>query len=182
MAEQQISRQLRDLRKQLHETGTRIRRYTLDPRLRMHVQREKESDKPAAGNALTHFPGSKHSMTIPAELSEELRKMADKAWEKWLSLNARLNALPDAAARADVLDAELAWLQLDRDVDLIQRELISRESSDAGVQTVVVLGAVLMGVSAIYPGHPRGARFRFNPVSAVARMGADEVWRGHLLE
>jgi len=59
-------------------------------------------------------------------------------------------ALPDSPAVQDLNNVEKGWLDLDRDVDLIQRELISEKSYEAGIRTVVWLSIALLLLVVFY--------------------------------
>lgn len=147
MPDQDSRRQLRDLRRKLQETGTRIRRYTLDPRLRLSADR----DSGTSGAETPANPPPRGEQSPPtARLADELRKLTDKAWEKWMALFGRAAALSDTAPQAELVEIEKAWLQLERDVDLIQRELISQESLSAGLRTVRDLAIALSGMVVAY--------------------------------
>lgn len=117
MAEKEIQKAYQLLKFNLSETKVRIRRYTFDPRLKEQ----------------------------PGEGDETLRDRADQAWQKWLAVRDKFVALPDAPT-VELLNAvERDWLELDREVDLIQRELISQASRTAGFRTVAwMVAAVLL--------------------------------------
>lgn len=111
MADKEIEKRYQILKTNLVETRARIRRYTLDDRLKEQ----------------------------PGEADDALRLRADNAWGKWLEVWGQLSALPAAPTAPELSRVEQAWLQLDHDVDLIQRELISGQSFKAGVWTAVGL-------------------------------------------
>lgn len=117
MANKELDQRYQILRTHLAETKVRLRRYTLDPRLK-----EK-----------------------PGEKDDALRLRTDQAWKQWLEVWGRFAALPASATAQELNAVEQGWLQLDREADLIQRELISESSYRAGVRTVVGLtGAMLL--------------------------------------
>lgn len=126
MADKEIDLKRRDLKANLAETAVRIRRYSLDPFLR-EPDRERDPD-----------PGAK------------LRKQADDAWKEWLTVRERFDKLPAAPTLQELAEVERLWLQLDRNVDLIQRELISNESFVAGAKTVAWMAFALVLLAAIY--------------------------------
>lgn len=117
-----LDRQYQILSANLAETRVRIRRYTIDPRL---------SD--------TH-----------ERADGKLAAKADEAWKKWLGVRDRLVALPEPPRKDDLDSIERAWLELDRDVDLIQRELVSNGSFKAGVHTVSWLAVALFILVVLY--------------------------------
>jgi hypothetical protein len=123
MADKEIRRRKNELTVELNEVGIRIRRYTLDSRL-------KEAKD--------------------TELDERLRRRADQAWAKWFDLWKRFQALSDSPTKQDLFDIESELLQVDREVDLIQRELITGEDFRAGVRTVIWLTLTLLALVALY--------------------------------
>ena len=111
-----VQRQWRQLEVGLAETRIRIRRYTLDPRLRG---------------------------------DEKLRDNANAAWDAWMTVRAMfydVHGQTEDTLRK--LEAEL--LQVDRQVDLIQRDLISERSLRAGMMTVTWLSAALVTLVIVY--------------------------------
>jgi len=116
MADQELEKRRQILKTNLNETQVRIRRYTLDPRLK-----ERPGDK-----------------------DDGLRGRADNAWKQWLEAWAQFVALPATPTVSDLNAVEKSWLELDRNVDLIQRELISEQSYKAGLRTVFGLTVALV--------------------------------------
>jgi hypothetical protein len=114
----ELEKRYQSLKSDLADTKIRIRRYSLDPRLKER----------------------------PGEDDDTLRLRADNAWKKWLEVRDKFVALPVSPTAADINIVERAWLELDRDVDLIQRELICEHSYSAGVITVVwmVVAVILL--------------------------------------
>lgn len=125
MADKEIEQKYHDLNAALSETGVRIRRYTLDPRLKLPP-----ADRPD-----------------PDAL---LRKLADDAWQELTVLRNEFNELRSSPSLAQLSRIEMRWLQLDRKVDLLQRELIAEQSFRAGIKTVTWLVAVLVGLIVLY--------------------------------
>ena len=119
MTERELQRKRREIESGVVGLRVRIRRYTLDPRLR-------EEDQGA------------------------LRKQADEAWEKWLAVRSSFYALPEPAPPEELLGVEKELLQVSREADLIQRELISEESFNAGIRTVTWLSVALVGLVFLY--------------------------------
>lgn len=111
MADKEIDKRHQILRANLVETQVRIRRYTLDDRLK---QREGTAD-------------------------DDLRNRAEQAWKDWLAVWGQLTTLPDGPTSAQLHPIEEAWLKLDHEMDLIQRDLISGQSFKAGVWTAIGL-------------------------------------------
>jgi hypothetical protein len=131
MASKDIERKHNDLLANLAETANRIRRYSLDPRLRM--------DKaPPAKSA------------EPGDLGEYLRRETAAAWADWVALRDEFAALPDSPTLAQLMEVEKKWLNLDHKVDLIQRDLIGENSVRAGVLTVAWLVLALIGLVIAY--------------------------------
>ena len=119
MTERELQRKRREIESGVVGLRVRIRRYTLDPRLR-------EEDQGA------------------------LRKQADEAWKKWLAVRSSFYALPEPAPPEGLLEVEKELLQVSREADLIQRELISEESFNAGIRTVTWLSVALVGLVFLY--------------------------------
>lgn len=108
-------------------SANRIRRYTLDSRLQT----------PPDGQEL------------PAHWNN-LRERLDNAWKEWLAIRAEVIALPAAPTEQQCRDAQLHWLELDRKLDVIQRELIAQRSTRYGVWTVVGLALTLLASICLY--------------------------------
>ena len=119
MTERERQRKRREIESGVVGLRVRIRRYTLDPRLR-------EEDQGA------------------------LCKQADEAWKKWLAVRSSFYALPEPAPPEELLGVEKELLQVSREADLIQRELISEESFNAGIRTVTWLSVALVGLVFLY--------------------------------
>src|SRR5438045_1942944 len=123
MASKEIERKRNELLADLTETACRIRRYSLDPRLRMNAAPAPGAKKPFADS----------------DFGEYLRQEAEAAWEDWMRLRDDFTALPDSPTLAELLAIERKWLNLDRKVDLIQRDLIGANSLRAGAFTFMWL-------------------------------------------
>lgn len=131
MASKDIERKHNELLANLAETANRIRRYSLDPRLRM----------------------DKAPSAIPAgsdDLGEFLRGEAAAAWDDWVDLRDEFVALPDSPTLDQLMAVERKWLDLDHKVDLIQRDLIGENSVRAGMLTVAWLSLALIGLVIVY--------------------------------
>jgi hypothetical protein len=135
MTSKDIERKRNELLANLTETANRIRRYSLDPKLRMA---QAPSTKPNASDAAA------------ADFGEYLRGEAEAAWEEWIALRDEFAALPDSPTLAQLMSIEKKWLNLDRKVDLIQRDLIGENSLKAGVFTVTWLVFALIFLLALY--------------------------------
>lgn len=128
MSAQDPGKYLQSLQEGLVECGNRIRRYSMDPFVRV-------PDQPEAAD-----PG------------RELREELDKIWAEWARLRTairQVEATPNAAALG-AFDDELE--QLVRRIDKVQRELISDSSYDSGRKTVLWLSAVLLALLVTYVG------------------------------
>ena len=121
MADKELERKKQQLESDLNETQIRIRRYTLDPRLRDDPNAKKDN---------------------------ALRDACDAAWKAWLEVWEQYNALGPAATDKELLKVEKEWRAVDHSVDLIQRELITAEDYAAGKRTVfgltVALGLLIL--------------------------------------
>src|SRR5438094_7700423 len=129
MADKEIEKRHQALTTSLAESKVRIRRYTLDPRLRLsQAAKGERSDQ--------------NDRSDPA--AEQLRIKADNAWQKWLQVRDKFFALPPTPTSQDLNGVERDLLELDREVDLIQRDLISEKSFNAGIRTVMWMVLVLL--------------------------------------
>ena len=133
MASKDIERKHNELLANLGETARRIRRYSLDPLLRL-----KDAPPTAAKAGATD------------DLHEYLRQEAAKAWDDWVQLRDDFVALPDSPTLAQLMTVEKKWLDLDHRVDLIQRDLIGDTSVRAGMVTVAWLVLALVGLVFAY--------------------------------
>lgn len=122
MPDKEIQKQYQLLKFNLSETRVRIRRYTFDPRLK---DQEGEAD-------------------------DTLRKQIEAAWTSWLKVRDQFVALPDPPTVPAMDAVERSWLELDREVDLIQRELITEKSRAAGIRTVIWLTAAMLALILFY--------------------------------
>jgi len=116
MTEKELQRQWRLLEVNLAETRIRIRRYTLDPRLRK---------------------------------DDDLRAKSDEAWNDWLKVREAFHKVKDPKEDA-LRELEAQLLSVDRQTDLIQRDLISERSQRAGTTTVAWLAVVLVVLVWVY--------------------------------
>src|SRR5688572_25168965 len=103
MNDKELAKRLRVLREDLDAEGERIRRYSMDPFL-------KEPD--VAGQP---DPGAK------------LRDQLETAWAHWYAIKGKLRELQAAATLPAVNALEAESEKLEREIDLVQRELISEE-------------------------------------------------------
>jgi hypothetical protein len=132
---------LRYLRLNVEETGVRIRRYTLDPRLRRTgCVPDSKATPPPAPDANPPRP----------EPSLDLRREVDELWKKWIALRETAQALSAASPRGELDRVEKTWLELDRQLDLIQRELISDSTTRSGLVTVAWMAAALVLLGLFY--------------------------------
>ncbi|MFZ1220690.1 MAG: hypothetical protein WAO00_15455 [Chthoniobacterales bacterium] len=124
MASKDVERKHNELLTNLAETASRIRRYSLDPLLRLN---KAPSAATPDGN----------------DLGEYLRGKTEQAWKNWVDLHDEVAALPDSPTPAQLTKIERKWLTLDREVDVIQRDLIGKNSFRAGWVTVLWLTGAL---------------------------------------
>lgn len=120
MTEKELYRRRRRLQTDLAETRIRIRRYTLDPRLR------------------------------DPEKREHLQRKADEAWEDWLQTREKYYSFGGPLTDRQVLEVEKDLLEVNRKADLIQRELITQRDFKAGWITVLLLVAALALLALVY--------------------------------
>ena len=128
MTDKEVGLKRRELETWLAETGVRIRRYSLDPRLR----KPEDERKPDHG--------------------VELRTNADEAWKEWRIIREKFDQLPSGPTPAELNEVEYLWLDLERKVDLIQRDLISEQSKTGGIKTVLWLVGALVVLIFIFLG------------------------------
>ena len=126
MPDKAFAKRITRLREDIDEEGVRIRRYTMDPRLRKPAS----ADKP--------------------DPNKELREQLEAAWQLWFALKGRFRSLPPSPEPATVTALETDLDKLDRAVDLVQRDLISESSYDAGRFTVTWLACTLLGLTGLY--------------------------------
>jgi hypothetical protein len=128
----EIESKLRDLRLGVTSTGNCIRRYSLDGRLCVPVDPRTPEEQRCA----------------------RVEQRLTAAWTTWLTVRERVNALPAAPPETDLSAAATQWLELDHEVDGVQRELISEGSTWWGVATVIgLILALLVGVLAYLAAH-----------------------------
>jgi hypothetical protein len=168
MTSKDIERKHNELLANLAETANRIRRYSLDPRLRME---KAPSARSKANDAAT------------SDLGEYLRQEAEAAWEEWIGLRDEFVALSDSPTLAELIAIEKKWLNLDHKVDLIQRDLIGENSLRAGVFTVtwLVLALILLVASYLISHGVRGwnlAAFEPWPEWGIWKYGEVAFWSG----
>jgi len=113
----------RDLELHLAEIRVRIRRYTLE-----QPAEAKDKDKDDG----------------------KLLLKAQEAWNEWLDVRAEFYDLPDDAPASRIRAVEHKLLQVDRKVDLIQRELVSAASFYSGIRTTLLLALVLFALAVTY--------------------------------
>ena len=126
MDKSELGRRIRDLRADLMESRVRVRRYSLDPRLR---RPDDPNDK---------------------GLGQELRDRADAAFETWKGIFAEYATVCDSRDETKLLALELRWHDLDREIELIQRDLIGNNSFRAGAWTVAWLAVLLVALVVTY--------------------------------
>ena len=123
MADKELERKKQQLESDLNETQIRIRRYTLDPRLREDPNTQKDN---------------------------ELRSACKEAWKKWLEVWEQFKSLGAAPTEDQLLNVEKEWRAVDHSVDLIQRELITPEDYSAGKRPVFGLTVALVLLILLY--------------------------------
>jgi hypothetical protein len=126
MADKETIKRYRQVLEDINEEGSRIRRYTMDPFVKV-------PDDPKAPD-----PGA------------TLRSDLDVAWKEWQDLKALWRTEAQAYTPTGLDNLETAYDALVRKVDLIQRELISDESYESGKETVRWLTITLIGLIAVY--------------------------------
>lgn len=126
MTARALEKRIAQLRQDVDETGIRLRRYTRDPKLR------------APADPAQPDPGGR------------ARALADATWPEWVRLREEVAALPDIPTAAQLGPLETRWLEIERQCDLIQRDLISNESAAAGAKTVFWLVLSLAVLIVLY--------------------------------
>ncbi|MBI5820308.1 MAG: ferric reductase-like transmembrane domain-containing protein [Verrucomicrobia bacterium] len=149
--EKETEKRRQEVELQLADTHSRIRRYTLDPRLQL----TREQRQPAAGTVPnTHeAPSGNKSASEESRKDDadgKLRHMADEAWTQWLEVRNDFVNLPDTDSSKKLNDIENRLLKLERNLDLLQRELIGEQSYAAGIRTVTWLAVTLILLVVIY--------------------------------
>jgi hypothetical protein len=126
MSDKEFSKRLTRLRENINDEGIRIRRYTMDPR----IKKTASPDQPPP--------------------NEELRLELEAGWQQWFDLKKSFAALPDSPGVPAVADLEMKCLEVERAIDLVQRDLVSASSFKAGLNTVIWLSAVLVALVGLY--------------------------------
>jgi hypothetical protein len=121
-----LEKRIAQLRQDVDRTGIRLRRYTRDPKLRPPLD-----------------PGQPDTGKRPREL-------ADTVWPEWIKLRGDVAALPEVPTAQQLATLELRGQEIDRQADLIQRDLISNESGEAGAKTVFWLVTALAFLVVLY--------------------------------
>lgn len=115
--------------------------------------------------------------------AQKLRDAADKAWQDWLKVRKKYYRLDEKTSLNDLLEVENELLEVSREADLVQRELISEESRQAGVRTVLWLSGALAVLVFLYlwSHGVRGLNFSdFEPLAEWGPLKYVEVafWSG----
>jgi hypothetical protein len=92
----------------------------------------------------------RYSLDPLLQAGSALRGQADEAWQDWLDLRDAFVQLPDTPTAEQLLAIERQWMELDRKVDLIQREVISDGSFRAGIRTLAWIIPTLVALVLIY--------------------------------
>jgi len=142
MSEQDLKRLRRDVRAQITELGIRIRRYTLDKGLDGKVTRHEPKDAEARARA------AEERAAKEAAAAEQLKTL-DALWAQWNELRAAYYA-PGERTEAELRKIEDALFVVDRSVDVIQRDLVSKGSLRAGALTTFALGLALAFSLVVY--------------------------------
>src|SRR5258708_36790613 len=122
----ELTKRISRLGEDSDEQGLRIRRYTMDPRIKKI---------PTPGRPPPN-----------SELREEL----EKVWKKWFALKGDFRDLPDNTTVPAIIALEKECDEVERGIDLVQRVLVSASSFTAGLLTVVWLSALLLGLGVLY--------------------------------
>src|SRR4051812_48171403 len=108
MSDKELAKRITRLREAIDEEGVRIRRYTMDPRLKKPADATKDPNR-------------------------ELREQLEADWKTWFALKGKSRTLPPAATEAELVALETECDEIERATDLVQRDLISESSFTAGV-------------------------------------------------
>jgi hypothetical protein len=152
-------KRLERLRGDMNEAAVRIRRYTVDPRLVF----------------TNEAPGKLSRDTI-----EQVRADAEAVWGRWLGVHVEVEKLPSDPSDDALIDLEKKHLQIDHEIDLVQRELIGEDVFLAGRRTVTWLVLAMAATVAAYVGlhiaHPPDfASWDFEPWSEWGPLKYGEV-------
>lgn len=126
MTSKETTKQLTAMRELIAEQGARIRRYSMDPFLKIPDDPQQRDD------------------------GKELRIQLDEAWSQWRAMKVEFRAAASSPSPDAIATLEDKCDLLERQIDVIQRELISEESYTAGKKTVTWLVSVLLGLTVIY--------------------------------
>jgi len=129
MESSEIERRMEELKRNMNETATRLRRYTVDPRLCYA-----ESDPPSPVK----------------EKSKRLVQLTDTIWTEWKTAFTDIQNLQDPPTGRRLVELEILHLNLDRSVDVVQRDLVSDGSRAAGVRVMTLLSLATVGLFIAY--------------------------------
>lgn len=141
MANKELQRKQVQIERDLEFAGVRIRRYTLDPLLK---------------------DGAK---------GQALQPKADKVWSDWLAARGNFYGPPMLSTEKELLGIEEELLKVNRQADLIQRELVSEESFASGIRTVMLLAVALVSLSLLYAMTHGVWSFDFSTFSPLPEWG-----------
>lgn len=128
MPDKEFTKRITRLREDIDEQGIRIRRYTMDPR----IKKIPTPNRPP--------PNS------------ELREELERVWKKWFALKGDFRELPGSPTVPAINALEKELDEVERGIDLVQRDLVSASSFNAGLLTVGWLSALLLLLVAFYFG------------------------------
>jgi hypothetical protein len=129
METSEIDRRMEELKRNMNETATRLRRYTVDERLCFAP-----SDPP----------------TPAKEKAQRLVLLTDTIWEEWKTAFTEIQNLQDPPTGTKLVQYEILHLNLDRAVDVVQRDLVSEGSRRAGSRVMTLLTLATLATAVVY--------------------------------
>lgn len=117
--------------------------------------------------------------TLDRQLSDESLAGVNAIWDEWLTVwrNFKLLAAGEKEA-PKALEVEEQLVRVDRKVDLVQRQLVSRESYSSGIRTVswLTIALALLVLAYLYSHGVRGLDFsEFEPLAEWGPLKYVEV-------
>jgi hypothetical protein len=88
--------------------------------------------------------------TLDGHLDQPGLQKLDGLWADWLALRKTFYGMPADAPSAELRGIEQTLIGLDRNVDLVQRTLVSAKSLMIGSRTALLLAAALIGLAWLY--------------------------------
>ncbi len=109
--------------------------------------------------------------TMDRKLSDGNLERLKELHKEWRVVRKDFYAAVDKATGAELREIEERALVIDREIDLVQRELISQKSFKAGTWTVAALAVVLLGLVVLYLWSHGVRSLRFEEFEPLAEWG-----------